>query len=66
MDEFEAFEVKPFVSSLLGMGDWSEFMDKVYEVPELPQNLPERKSTDLHLRFSLHHCSTCLTLTDTL
>jgi len=22
-------------------------MDKVYEVPELPQNLPERKSTDL-------------------
>jgi len=42
MDGFEAFEIKLFVSHLLGMGDWSEFMDKIYEVPELvPRNLPE-------------------------
>ncbi|KEH23523.1 signal recognition particle protein [Medicago truncatula] len=58
MDEFEAFEVKSFVSRLLGMGDWSEFMDKVYEVPELPQNLPERKIRRPSLAFfppSLHN-----------
>ncbi|KAJ0987023.1 hypothetical protein J5N97_005379 [Dioscorea zingiberensis] len=32
MDEFEVFDVKPFVSRLLGMGDWSGFMDKIHEV----------------------------------
>ncbi|KAJ0986785.1 hypothetical protein J5N97_005141 [Dioscorea zingiberensis] len=31
MDEFEVFDVKPFVSRLLGMGDWSGFMDKIHE-----------------------------------
>jgi len=58
MDKFEVFEVKPFVSSLLGMDDWYEFIDKVYEVPELPQNLPERKIRIPPLAFfppSLHH-----------
>ncbi|KAL9267961.1 Signal recognition particle subunit SRP54 2-like protein [Drosera capensis] len=47
MDEFEVFDVKPFVSRLLGMGDWSGFMDKIHEVvpmdqqPELLQKLTE-------------------------
>ncbi|KAK9087603.1 hypothetical protein Syun_029997 [Stephania yunnanensis] len=47
MDEFEVFDVKPFVSRLLGMGDWSGFMDKIHEVvpmdqqPELMQKLSE-------------------------
>ncbi|KAG8379811.1 hypothetical protein BUALT_Bualt07G0128300 [Buddleja alternifolia] len=47
MDEFEVFDVKPFVSRLLGMGDWSGFMDKIHEVvpmdqqPELLQKLSE-------------------------
>ncbi|KAF6140300.1 hypothetical protein GIB67_000348 [Kingdonia uniflora] len=47
MDEFEIFDVKPFVSQLLGMGDWSGFMDKIHEVvpmdqqPELLQKLFE-------------------------
>ncbi|KAF3327557.1 hypothetical protein FCM35_KLT07675 [Carex littledalei] len=47
MDEFEIFDVKPFVSRLLGMGDWSGFMDKIHEVvptdqqPELLQKLSE-------------------------
>ncbi|XP_059286635.1 signal recognition particle subunit SRP54 2 [Lycium barbarum] len=47
MDEFEVFDVKPFVSRLLGMGDWSGFMDKIQEVvpmdqqPELLQKLSE-------------------------
>ncbi|KAJ0986809.1 hypothetical protein J5N97_005165 [Dioscorea zingiberensis] len=31
MDEFEVFDVKPFVSRLLGMGDWSGFMDNIHE-----------------------------------
>ncbi|KAF1869849.1 hypothetical protein Lal_00017426 [Lupinus albus] len=47
MDEFEVFDVKPFVSRLLGMGDLSGFMDKIQEVvpmdqqPELLQKLSE-------------------------
>ncbi|KAJ7530590.1 hypothetical protein O6H91_14G009300 [Diphasiastrum complanatum] len=51
MDEFEAFETKPFVSRLLGMGDWSGFMDKIHEVvpmeqqPELLQKLTEGNFT---------------------
>lgn len=44
MDGFEVFEVKMFVSRLLGMNDWSEFMDKTYEVPQLPDNPPEREN----------------------
>jgi hypothetical protein len=33
MDEFEVFQVKPFVSRLLGaMGDSSEFVDTIHEV----------------------------------
>ncbi|GFP96480.1 signal recognition particle 54 kDa protein 2 [Phtheirospermum japonicum] len=32
MDEFEVFDVNPFVSRLLGMGDLYGFMDKVQEV----------------------------------
>ncbi|XP_065882234.1 signal recognition particle subunit SRP54 2-like [Euphorbia lathyris] len=51
MDEFEVFDVKPFVSRLLGMGDWSGFMDKIHEVvpmeqqPELVQKLLEGNFT---------------------
>ncbi|KAG5115048.1 hypothetical protein JHK82_038317 [Glycine max] len=51
MDEFEVFDVKPFVSRLLGMGDWSGFMDKIHEVvpmdqqPELLQKLSEGNFT---------------------
>ncbi|KAK8949712.1 hypothetical protein KSP39_PZI005764 [Platanthera zijinensis] len=51
MDEFEVFDVKPFVSRLLGMGDWSGFMDKIQEVvptdqqPELLQKLSEGSFT---------------------
>lgn len=47
MDEFEPFETKPFVSRLLGLGDWSGFMDKIQEVipadqqPELLNKLAE-------------------------
>ncbi|CAN1144315.1 Signal recognition particle 54 kDa protein 2 [Linum perenne] len=47
MDEFEVFDVKPFVSRLLGMGDLSGFMDKIQEVvpmdqqPELLQMLQD-------------------------
>ncbi|KAL6142408.1 hypothetical protein ACLB2K_060690 [Fragaria x ananassa] len=55
MDEFEAFNVKRFVSHLLGLGDLSGFMDKIQEVapklekqPELLQKLSERTIT---LRF---------------
>ncbi|KAJ0987025.1 hypothetical protein J5N97_005381 [Dioscorea zingiberensis] len=39
MDEFEVFDVKPFVSRLLGMGDWSGFMDKIHEVVPTDQQL---------------------------
>ncbi|CAL9775409.1 unnamed protein product [Musa acuminata subsp. burmannicoides] len=51
MEEFEVFDVKPFVSRLLGMGDWSGFMDKIHEVvptdqqPELLQKLSEGSFT---------------------
>ncbi|XP_042457909.1 signal recognition particle 54 kDa protein 2-like isoform X1 [Zingiber officinale] len=51
MEEFEVFDVKPFVSRLLGMGDWSGFMDKIHEVvptdqqPELLQKLSEGNFT---------------------
>ncbi|CAK9255991.1 unnamed protein product [Sphagnum jensenii] len=50
MDEFEAFETKPFVSRLLG------FMDKIHEVvpmdqqPELLQKLTEGNFT-LHIMY---------------
>ncbi|KAL6580987.1 hypothetical protein OROMI_006910 [Orobanche minor] len=36
-DEFEVFDVKPFVSRLLGMGDWSRFMGKIQEVVPMDQ-----------------------------
>ncbi|MCL7038479.1 hypothetical protein MKW94_012075 [Papaver nudicaule] len=45
--EFEVFDVKPFVSRLLGMGDMSGFMNKIHEVmpveqqPEMLQKLSE-------------------------
>ncbi|KAL6573804.1 hypothetical protein OROHE_002263 [Orobanche hederae] len=39
LDEFEIFEVKPFVSRLLGMDDWSGFMDKIHEVVPMDQQL---------------------------
>ncbi|GER48448.1 signal recognition particle 54 kDa protein [Striga asiatica] len=51
MDEFELFDVEPFVRRLLGMGDWSGFMDKIQEVvpmdqqPELLQKLSEGNFT---------------------
>jgi len=57
-EHMEEFEVKPFVSCLLGRDDWYEFIDKIYEVPELPQNLPERKIWMPPRAFfppSLHH-----------
>lgn len=47
MDEFEAFEAEPFVSRLLGQGDWSGFMGKIKDMipmeqqPELLQKLQE-------------------------
>mmetsp|Transcript_12342 Transcript_12342/g.39113 ORF Transcript_12342/g.39113 Transcript_12342/m.39113 type:complete len:499 (+) Transcript_12342:569-2065(+) len=49
MDEFEIFDTKPFVSRLLGLGDWSGFMDKIQDVipqdqqPELLEKLAEGK-----------------------
>ncbi|KQK09989.1 signal recognition particle 54 kDa protein 2 isoform X1 [Brachypodium distachyon] len=48
IDEFEVFDVKPFVSRLLGMGDWSGFMNKIHEVvpadqqPEFLQKLNQK------------------------
>ncbi|OVA02818.1 Signal recognition particle [Macleaya cordata] len=51
MDEFEVFDVKPFVSRLLGMGDLSGFMDKIHQIvptdqqPELLQRLSEGSFT---------------------
>ncbi|XP_050363204.1 signal recognition particle 54 kDa protein 2 [Argentina anserina] len=41
MDEFEVFDVKSFVSRLLGMGDWSGFMDKIQEVVPKLDNQPD-------------------------
>jgi len=32
IDEFETFESKPFVSRLLGLGDWTGFIDKISDV----------------------------------
>ncbi|KAL2462795.1 Signal recognition particle 54 kDa protein 3 [Forsythia ovata] len=51
MNEFEVFDAKPFVSRLLGMGDWSGFMDKINEVvpidqqPKYHEKLKEGKFT---------------------
>ncbi|KAJ3708116.1 hypothetical protein LUZ61_011821 [Rhynchospora tenuis] len=51
MDEFEVFDVESFVRRLLGLRDWSGFMDKIHEVvpadqqPELVQKLSERTFT---------------------
>ncbi|EFJ09798.1 hypothetical protein SELMODRAFT_158663 [Selaginella moellendorffii] len=51
IDEFETFETKPFVSRLLGMGDWAGFMDRIQEVvpmdqqPELIQKLTDGNFT---------------------
>ncbi|KAF3323403.1 Signal recognition particle protein 1 [Carex littledalei] len=59
MDEFEIFDVKPFVSRLLGMGDLSGLMDKIHEVvptdqqPELVQKLSEGTFT-LRLMYELY------------
>ncbi|KAL6176710.1 hypothetical protein ACLB2K_053343 [Fragaria x ananassa] len=53
MDEFQLFDVKPFVSRLLGMGDWSGFMDKIQEdVPKL-DNKPELLQKLLQGTFTL-------------
>ncbi|KAM3246493.1 hypothetical protein P3L10_008260 [Capsicum annuum] len=57
MDEFEVFDVKPFVSRLLGMGDLSGLVNKIQDVvsidqqPELLQKLSEGQLT-LRIRFS--------------
>ncbi|PHT47577.1 Signal recognition particle 54 kDa protein 1 [Capsicum baccatum] len=51
MDEFEVFDVKPFVSRLLGMGDLSGLVNKIQDVvpmdqqPELLQKLSEGQFT---------------------
>ncbi|CAH8252406.1 unnamed protein product [Arabidopsis lyrata] len=51
MDEFEVFDVKPFVSRLLGKGDWSGLVDKLQEVVpkdlqhELVENLSQGNFT---------------------
>ncbi|PHT47575.1 Signal recognition particle 54 kDa protein 2 [Capsicum baccatum] len=51
MDEFEVFDVKPFVSRLLGMGDLSGLVNKIQDVvsidqqPELLQKLSEGQLT---------------------
>ena len=47
IDEFEKFHTKSFVSRLLGLGDWTGFMDKITDVipedaqPELIEKLQE-------------------------
>ena len=33
IDEFEPFDTKPFVSRLLGLGDWTGFIDKIQAEP---------------------------------
>ncbi|CAI9104521.1 OLC1v1003211C1 [Oldenlandia corymbosa var. corymbosa] len=61
MDEFEVFEVKPFVSRLLGMGDLSGFMDKIQQVvstdeinpAELLQQISQGSIT-LRFMYELH------------
>ncbi|PHT88430.1 Signal recognition particle 54 kDa protein 2 [Capsicum annuum] len=56
MDEFEVFDVKPFVSRLLGMGDLSGLVNKIQDVvsidqqPELLQKLSEGQLT-LRIRY---------------
>jgi len=51
MDEFEPFETKPFVSRLLGKGDWNSFVEKITEVlpddkqPELLENIAKGQFT---------------------
>jgi len=51
MDEFETFETKPFVSRLLGKGDWNSFVEKISEVlpedkqPELLENIAKGQFT---------------------
>ena len=51
IDEFEPFDAKPFVSRLLGLGDWSGFMDKIADVmpmdsqPELLDKLEKGQFT---------------------
>ncbi|XP_045808905.1 signal recognition particle 54 kDa protein 2-like isoform X2 [Trifolium pratense] len=46
MDEFEVFEVKPFVSRLLGMGDLSGFVDKIHD------NVPMDKQLEFLQKLS--------------
>ena len=47
IDEFETFDAKPFVSRLLGLGDWTGFIDKIADViptesqPELLDKLAQ-------------------------
>lgn len=47
IDEFETFDSKPFVSRLLGLGDWTGFIDKIQDViptdqqPELLDKLAQ-------------------------
>lgn len=51
MDEFEPFVTKPFVSRLLGRGDWGTFVDKLQDVipedqqPEFIENIAKGKFT---------------------
>ncbi|GKB04305.1 signal recognition particle 54 kDa protein 2 [Tanacetum coccineum] len=60
MVDFKVFDVKPFVSGLLGMGDWSGFMNKIQEVvpmdqqPELLQKLSEGNFT-LRIMYEQYH-----------
>ncbi|PWA57503.1 hypothetical protein CTI12_AA408570 [Artemisia annua] len=60
MDDFEVFDVKPFVSRLLGMGDWSGLMNKIQEVvpmdqqPEHLQKLSEGTFT-LRIMYEQFH-----------
>ncbi|KAI3902343.1 hypothetical protein MKW92_036455 [Papaver armeniacum] len=37
MYDFEVFNVKPFVSCLLGIGDWSGFMEKIHDAVPMDQ-----------------------------
>ncbi|RZC51857.1 hypothetical protein C5167_020284 [Papaver somniferum] len=59
MYDFEVFNVKPFVSRLLGIGDWSGFMEKIQDaVPmdqlsELLQKLSEGKFS-LRIMYQLY------------
>ncbi|KAJ4798920.1 Signal recognition particle 54 kDa protein [Rhynchospora pubera] len=46
MDEFEVFDVEPFVRRLLGMRDWSGFMDRMHEF------VPTNEQTELVQKLS--------------